>query len=229
MKILTWNCNGAFRKKYHLLEHLDADIIVIQECEDPSTSSLDYKTWASNYLWTGERKYKGLGLFWKDGYDVKLNDWEDGTLKHFISANVNDDFNVLATWCHGANSPTFGYIGQLWKYLQVHKHQMNNMIIAGDLNSNKRWDVWDRWWNHSDVIRELEEIGIKSLYHEFYQENQGEETQDTFFLQRNVLKKYHIDYIFADKTRFRKIHSITVLNDAIWSTVSDHLPVVAEI
>jgi exonuclease III len=38
MKIITWNCNGAFRKKFESLVSIDADILVIQECEDPAES-----------------------------------------------------------------------------------------------------------------------------------------------------------------------------------------------
>jgi exonuclease III len=39
LKILTWNCNGAFRRKFDALLQFDADIIVIQECEDPERTS----------------------------------------------------------------------------------------------------------------------------------------------------------------------------------------------
>ena len=36
MRIVTWNCNGAFRKKYSRLKIDDKypDILVIQECEN---------------------------------------------------------------------------------------------------------------------------------------------------------------------------------------------------
>ena len=43
MKIITWNCNGAFRKKFESLVDEDADILVIQECENPAeTKDINY-------------------------------------------------------------------------------------------------------------------------------------------------------------------------------------------
>ncbi len=59
MKIVTWNCAGAFRRKYGTLAHFDADILVIQECEDPAvmrpgTVAADYRDFpGDNYLWGG--------------------------------------------------------------------------------------------------------------------------------------------------------------------------------
>lgn len=144
MKIVTWNCNGALRKKFTCLKEFKADIFVVQECENPeSAKDSKYREWAKKYIWTGERNSKGLGVFASENAVIEELDWKTEGLKYFIACKVNNRFTLLGTWCHGANSPTFGYIGQLWKYLQIHKAKLKNSIIAGDLNSNVIWDKRD--------------------------------------------------------------------------------------
>lgn len=229
MRIVSWNCNGALRRKFDQLTSLSADIYVVQECENPLMSKDNkYKSWANNFLWTGENANKGLGIFCSNDIKVTENSWERNGTKYFISANIDSAFNLVAVWNHHANSPNFRYIGQLWKYLQLNKHLMENTILVGDFNSNRIWDEWDRWWNHSDVVRELEEIGIRSLYHEFFNENQGEETTPTFFLQKKLLKKYHIDYAFADNIYFKTIKRFSIANSSDWLKISDHMPLTVD-
>ncbi|MCK5375277.1 MAG: endonuclease/exonuclease/phosphatase family protein, partial [Alphaproteobacteria bacterium] len=189
-----------------------ADIWVIQECEDPERSNdNDYKSWAANHIWTGDTKNKGIGFFARPDIKLTLNDWSDNyknhKVKHVLPCRVNDQFDVLAVWLHSNKSPTFGYIGQLWKYMQINKELMTNTMLLGDFNSNVKWDKWDRWWNHSDVIRELHEIGLESLYHKCFDESQGAETRPTFHLQKNTKKPYHIDYIFGSKNVYDNIKS----------------------
>nr|MBC7613897.1 endonuclease/exonuclease/phosphatase family protein [Pseudopedobacter sp.] len=227
LKIITWNCNGAFRKKFEFLDFFDSDILIIQECEDPEKSTdLEYKKWAINYLWIGDSKNKGLGVFAKPSVKIEKLNWENKGEKHFIPCRINNNFNLLAAWCHGANSPTFGYIGQLWKYLQMNKSKLNKSIIAGDFNSNVIWDRWDRWWNHSDCVRELKELNIESVYHNYFQEIEGEESRPTFYLQRNLLKSYHIDYIFASNDFHSKIKNLEIGTFENWLKISDHMPIV---
>ncbi len=233
MKIVTWNCNGALRKKFEHLKDFNADIFVIQECENPSEiNHNEYNEWAKNHLWIGDTKNKGIGIFAKKEIELKKLNWSDNfkdhKVKHFLPCSVNNEFTLLAVWTHSNNSPTFGYIGQLWKYLQVNKDNLNKSLIVGDLNSNKIWDKWDSWWNHSDVVKELSDIGIESLYHKYRNEEQGKESQPTFFLHRKINNPYHIDYIFGSKEFSTKLNKIEIGDSNIWLEISDHLPMICE-
>ena len=231
MKIVSWNCNGALRKKLHVLRDLDADVYIVQECEDPSkTTDSEYAEWASNSLWTGNNKNKGLGVFAKPGIALKQLDLNPGTFQSFIPCTLNDHLTLVAVWTKAANSPTFAYIGQMWKYLQEHRavFQGMDMALIGDFNSNVCWDKWDRWWNHSDVVRELGEMGIFSLYHHVHGEPQGSESEPTFYMHRNREKPYHVDYAFVSR-HWLAASKITVGKPDHWMEHSDHMPLFIEL
>ena len=234
MKIVTWNCNGALRKKFGRLSELEADIYIVQECEDPSLAKdKEYQNWASNYLWIGDSKNKGLAIFAKDSIKLDLLDWsneyEDHSVKYFLPCTIDNKFNLLGVWTHKNNSPNFGYMGQFWKYLQVNKNHFDNVIIAGDFNSNAIWDQWDRWWNHTDVVNILKQQNILSVYHELNNEEQGKELRPTFYLQRKIEKPYHIDFVFSSETILKQVTNFEIGDLSKWIEISDHLPVFMEI
>ena len=75
MKIISWNVNGKFSEKFPAILEEDADIYVIQECENPLIiDSEEYTDFASNYFWVGENQYYGLGIFAKDNVKLELMD-----------------------------------------------------------------------------------------------------------------------------------------------------------
>jgi len=248
MKIISWNCNGAFRNKLDHVNELDADIILIQECENPSEFAGEYQNWAGDYLWKGENKNKGIGVFAKNGnkvtdlkwtgtFEIKGIDsksktlkWNSNDLRLFLPFMVNDEFTFLGVWTKGKQNEVFGYMGQFWKYLQIHKNNLlnDNTIILGDFNSNVFWDKIDRWWNHSDVISELSEMNIESLYHKQSGESQGKESSPTFYLHRNIEKPYHIDYVFVSNNLTGK-SKLSIGDKNQWLEISDHLPLIIEI
>jgi exonuclease III len=230
MRIVTWNCGGALRRKRIALEPLEADILVIQECENPAVSrDVPYRQWAGDHLWIGTNKDKGLGVFVKPGIELELIDLDPGRLELFLPCRVAG-ISMLAVWTKQANSPTFGYIGQLWKWLRRHGRFLSarNAILIGDLNSNARWDVWDRWWNHSDVVNDLGRRGLTSVYHHSCHEAQGAETEPTFFLHRKTARPYHIDYAFLSSALLEGAR-VTVGAPESWLPSSDHMPVVVDL
>lgn len=233
MKIVTWNCNGALRNKFEHLSDLNADIYIIQECENPElTKHKQYILWVGNHLWKGDNKNKGLGIFAKNKTKLELINWssiyQDHEVKHFLPCLINNEFQLLGVWTSQNLSPNFAYIGQLWKYLQINKINFNKIILAGDFNSNTIWDEWDRWWNHSDVVCDLIKMNIFSMYHRHFKEEQGNESKPTFFLQRNRAKPYHIDYIFASLEIANNITNFELGNIEKWLKYSDHLPIIFE-
>lgn len=213
--------------------HFNADIYIIQECEAPAESGhSDYIKWADNYLWIGDTKNKGLGIFARTDIQLQKLDWtskfKDDTVKHFLPCKINNGFDLLAVWTHRNNSPNFGYIGQLWKYLQVNKNKLNGTLIVGDFNSNTIWDEWDRWWNHSDVVKQLAEIGIESIYHKVTGEQQGKETIPTLYFLKKIERRYHIDYVFGPEKFTKRTKKFEIGQPDQWLKLSDHMPIFYE-
>lgn len=95
-------------------------------------------------------------------------------------------------------------------------------------NCNTQWDEWDRWWNHSDVVRGLQELGLKSLYHQIQGEAQGKEEMPTFFMCRRKAKPYHIDYAFLSEALLQKA-SLEIGHPKNWLEHSDHMPVMVSL
>ncbi len=66
-------------------------------------------------------------------------------------------------------------------------------------------------------------IGLQSVYHHFYDEKQGNETQKTLFLQKNPKKAYHIDYFFVSEDLLLP-SDMEIEKSAQWIKYSDHAP-----
>ena len=64
MRIITWNCQGAFRTKaQHILQY-QPDILVVQECEHQERLKFEAQIPQPNdFLWFGENRHKGIGVF----------------------------------------------------------------------------------------------------------------------------------------------------------------------
>lgn len=223
MKIISWNCNGKFREKFKVISKENADLYIIQECENPNQSeNSEYKNFAKNCFWVGDIGYKGLGIFSKENIKLTKNDWKTYCLKNFISVSVNNEFDLVGVWACER------YIEEYYLYQNINIENYNdNTIIIGDFNSNKYWDKKHGDRNHSAVVNELKEKNLISAYHSIFSEEQGKESQNTFYLYRHLDKGYHIDYCFIKKERIKKFQILP--NTKKWLAFSDHIPIILEI
>lgn len=221
MQIVSWNCRGKFREKYQYIEKLNADIYVIQECENPDKYDREFSQFFSNRVWCGENESKGLALFARPDVEIEINLWPKYCLRCFESVRVNQSFDLLAVW---ACSP---YIEEYCIYQAINIDKFNGeTVIIGDFNSNAMWDKQHGMRNHSAVVAQLKEKQIVSAYHYFSKEEHGMESQHTFCLYKHRDRPYHIDYCF---TNLKNIKSYKILDDEEWLKHSDHFPIQVEI
>lgn len=238
MRIIEWNCQGAFRKKYENVIELKPDLLIVPECESEKKFG-DYsaKLNSNNSLWFGERQTKGIAIFSFNGIKIELHPAYNPRYKHIIpiivtNENSSINFNLFAIWTKDTpENKAERYIGQLWLAMSYYSLilKTNPSVLIGDLNSNKIWDQKsDRIANHTMVIDGLAKLNIVSLYHELSGEDQGEETKNTFFMYRKMDKPYHIDFCFYSKSHFSKTH-LTIQDYKEWIDYSDHSPIVVEL
>ena len=230
MRVVSWNCHGAFRKKWQLMDACKADICIIQECENPAEVKDDaYREWSRNHLWVGTSRHRGLAVIAAPDIELTPVSLPIQRLELFLPCRINQDTHMLAVWTKQADSPTFKYIGQLWKWLQAHADflRTDKSLLIGDLNSNAQWDVWDRWWNHSDVVEQLSQLGLSSLYHQVFQERQGHESLATFYMNRKLARGYHIDYAFLSSDLLPR-STLELGLPADWLPHSDHMPLIVD-
>lgn len=232
MKIITWNCNMAFRKKAGIILTYKPDILIVPECEHPGKlifqSDVPKPT---QTLWFGNNQHKGLGIFSYSTLRFKVHDKHNENLRMVIPIEVTDgafNFNLFAIWAYNPNDKDGRYIEQVRKAIFYYEQLMTNRqtLLIGDFNSNTIWDKKHRASNHSNVVRLLEEREIFSLYHLYHKQIQGKEQHPTLYMYRHKDKPYHIDYCFASVDMVRHIQSVEVGNYDFWIKYSDHMPVI---
>jgi len=234
MKIITWNCNMAFRKKAGLLLQYRPDILVIPECECPDKLIFPKEIQQpADVLWFGGNANKGLGVFAYGPYRFKLLKIHNPAFKTILPIVVNGgdiDFTLFAIWANNPQEPAQQYVGQVWKALEYYKKLIRSKrtLLIGDFNSNTIWDKPRRVGNHTDVVNTLAKKGISSVYHHHYDQTHGSELHPTFALYRHKNKPYHLDYCFASADFIGKLKHVEIGAHEDWCGLSDHQPLVVE-
>ncbi|MBL7887130.1 MAG: endonuclease/exonuclease/phosphatase family protein [Flavobacterium sp.] len=230
MKLITWNCNMAFRKKAEPILAYYPDIIVVPECENPEKLIFDKDHLIPrDSVWYGTNPNKGLGVFSYAEYKLKLLDCHNPDFKNILPIAVSGgkiDFILFAIWANNPEDKDGQYITQIWKAFHFYESLLteNSAIFIGDFNSNSIWDKPRREGNHSTLVTKLASKNIESVYHKFHQQEQGKENHPTLFMYRHHDKPYHLDYCFVSEDFIEKLEHVEVGSYEDWCQYSDHCP-----
>jgi len=235
MRIIEWNCQGAFRLKNKEILDLKPDILIVPECEQENKLQFGLLTpQPYDFLWYGDTGKKGIAIFSYSNYKLRLLKEFNPDFRYIIPLEVNDgknSFLLFAIWAmDNKQNPLARYIGQVWNAINYYQTILGeNSILIGDFNSNQIWDTKDRVANHTDVVNFLMELNIESLYHKQFGEEHGKESLKTFFLYRNIEKPYHIDYVFASGNIIENGYNLILEPSENWIDKSDHIPLILDV
>jgi exodeoxyribonuclease III len=231
MRIITWNCNMAFRKKADIILAYKPDILIVPECEHPDKLKFNTDTTQpKDILWFGTNKNKGLGIFSYSDFRFKLLKKHNPEFRMIIPIAVTGpfDFTLYAIWAYNPTDPDGQYVTQVWKAIHHYDRLLTKKqtILIGDFNSNTIWDRPRREGNHSALVERLEKKGIHSVYHKYFNQVQGKEQHPTLYMYRHKDKPYHLDYCFASEDVANKLKSVEIGDYESWIKYSDHVPVI---
>jgi exodeoxyribonuclease-3 len=197
MKIVSWNCKMAYRKKAELILKCHPDLVVVPECEYLGDET-------PKELWFGDNRNKGLGIFSYSDFELELHEKYNKSFKYIIPIRVKGplEFNLFAIWAmNDSEDKRKRYIGQVYSSITHYEDLLNEpTVIIGDLNWNVVWDAnpdYPLYGTLAEVIKILKNKKIRSVYHEFYKEDFGKETKPTLFMYHEQNRSYHVDYCFA--------------------------------
>lgn len=222
----------AFRKKADVILPHHPDILIVPECEHPDKIifSNTYAT-PTNTYWYGQNKNKGFAIFSFGDLKIKLLN-HNPDFKYILPLNIYNDkisLTVLAIWAQKPDNHDC-YTEQIWNAIHFYHVLLHheNIILAGDFNSNSIWDKPKRTYNHTNLVELLKTKNILSSYHHFHNQIQGKEKHSTLFMNRKIERPYHIDYCFASKNLINKIKKVEVGAYEPWTKYSDHTPLIVD-
>lgn len=235
MRILLWNCNNGLSEesKIRYFNSFKPDLAVIPEINKANIDNLR----PTEFVWITNHQrnplLKGLGVLTFNDYRLKVIP-RDNEMEIFIPVEVhgsNVKFNLLAVWnfysvCkqgrfRGVTGPGCLEFSALQNYSPFLK---DPCIIIGDWNLGPTFAQAD----YLQILHILEDLGIKSLYHEFHKLDVMKSNHPTYRTSRGK-KTYlhHLDHMFASQFFCNRLEELAI-DDFTNVIRSDHAPFLAK-
>lgn len=222
MRIISWNCNGAFARKLPLVSALAPDILVIQEASERDIAAVD----APFTHWVG-KGHRGLAIIGYTDLEYRVDPAWQPELPWFTPIHAGD-LHLLAVWA-SVLIPTRRYVRLVHEAVNLYCDFLDcpRGIIAGDLNSNTCFDRKHRSLTHTSLVERLAALTYESAWHHHRREEHGQESLPTFYLYRRHERAWMLDYVFLTQTLLHT-SSITIGEPEAWLAHSDHLPLIID-
>jgi exonuclease III len=233
MRLVSWNCKGAFHRKHDFVADLRPDILIVPECEKLSELSRPFDSKPVRSLeWFGDNPRKGLAVVSYGDYSLEIHPSYDPRHRWIVPLSIAGPFKfvLLAVWTLPLGKIPGRYVRPLFEAFETYKSLMNesDLVWAGDFNSNFNFDEPSRQYKFCDFVALLGQNGFKSLYHNQCKCEHGKEPDKTFYLYHHADKGYHIDYAFTTDKFHPNGYDVSIGTHAEWSKRSDHAPLVCD-
>jgi exodeoxyribonuclease-3 len=234
MRLIAWNCNERFNRKYLHLRDLEFDVAVVTEC-GPFEPELTETRAVSSVLklavdQPGHTKH--IGVLAQDPWHVEplpLVPSQPWVLPVKVTGPV--DFTVLAIWALGPNwvEGHLSYAAQTARVVaEVLPSVVGPVVLAGDLNAPISSVSADAR-RHADTVSQLAALEFVSAF----TAARGEAdplTEPTLYHQRKLEQPFHIDHVFVPKDWASGIEvTVGTYQDWVAAKRSDHVPIIVDI
>ncbi len=238
MRIATWNCNMAFRRKFPALLALEPDLAVIPECEAAEFFAAEATFKPRSAIWVGDNPRKGLGVFTFGAFRARRDRCYRPDIPYVLPLRIGGpvELRLLAVWaCHHKPNSYENRIGPLRRALRDYGDfcAAAPVIVAGDFNNNVYWDRPSHPNNHAAAVADLHRLGLASAYHVARGVAQGAEPEPTLYWRdrRRDGPVYHIDYCFVPRRWAARLARVVVggFDEWVGAGLSDHVPLLVEL
>lgn len=200
MRLVTWNCKGAFHRKHQFVANLRPDVLVVPECEKPKEDQSWFdRASLGTSLWFGDSPRKGLAVFSFGGHQLSVHPRYDASHKWIVPIVVSGpkSFLLFAVWTLPKGQYRGRYVRPLIEALETYEALTHDLPVVwvGDYNSNFNFDEPTRRYKFMDYVHLLAERDINSVYHSITGAEHGLEPDPTFWLYHRESRPYHIDSV----------------------------------
>jgi len=224
LKVITWNLGFWQHRSLHdaawtyLIDQIKPDLALLQEVNPPKLHNEEHLSFREIHQnW-------GTALYTRNMPIEELRIAEEYPNRVAASIRIAPTKRILAVSVHApiVNGRVFPYLDEIFDNIEG-TVTGNTFTVGGDLNTARLAEkAWPRH-GHGPFFEKLK----NNIFFDCHQMAQGHEEQTIF--RGNSKYPFQDDHLFVSHDLAANVKSCYVLNNDVVRSLSDHIPLVAEI